>query len=291
MDNQLSQLITLVNYYNSGEHHLDLTISNPVFADCHPLRFLIFKKKFFRGYKEVAFADNTISWFQSLKKNGCRKLLLTFETEDEHSYRYLIKNPSNWYIRAVHSHYSDYWKAHWTLNEKSFSEGGPRWHVSYQLSMPNADPWRLPRHCIASEHEKLCLALSGFLTSINVQNSSGKWAAKLREIAQKMEKGQVPLHLLQHLTPKHHLQVKNARLLVLAIQCYQLLEELPFDQLNKTCHPLFKRKQSLALSRLNKAIVSSILASVNPAADREQPTTVIKGEKRPVAGNRLLIRA
>ena len=130
----LAQTITLTSYGNEYLKTGELTNfypQNSTFQHCNSVDFKEMRKKnIFSSKKEVIVADNPIKWFSLLKKDGCRKLRLYFQTEksDDHKLAGFVGGGGNWFIECVYDNYSDFWISNWT-HDKNLTE--KPWVVTY----------------------------------------------------------------------------------------------------------------------------------------------------------------
>ena len=97
MTGELAQIINLITNYNSGKIDNDLYDKNSTYQYCNSLNFIGFKKKFWRGYKEIEIANfavsnkNTKGWEKTFNK---AKDSLTSESPNLGYYKDLVPEDS-----------------------------------------------------------------------------------------------------------------------------------------------------------------------------------------------------
>ena len=119
----LAQTITLTSYGNeyleNGKLN-DFYPQNSSFEHCHSVEFKEINKKYFFSKKtEIVCAENPIEWFELLKKEGCKKLRLFYqsEKEDDHKLAGFVGGGGNFFIECVFENYSDFWINNWNYDE------------------------------------------------------------------------------------------------------------------------------------------------------------------------------
>lgn len=119
----LAQTITLTSYgneYLENEKLNDFYPQNSSFEHCHSVEFKEINKKYFFSKKtEIVCAENPIEWFELLKKEGCKKLRLFYqsEKEDDHKLAGFVGGGGNFFIECVFENYSDFWINNWNYDE------------------------------------------------------------------------------------------------------------------------------------------------------------------------------
>lgn len=134
----LAQTIALTSYGNeylrSGKLS-DFYPQNSTFQHCNSVDFKELKKKIiFTSKKEFIVANNPIEWFSLLKKEGCSKLRLYYQTEksDDPKLAGLVGGGGNYFIECIYDNYSDFWISNWT-HDKNTTE--KPWVVTYRKAV------------------------------------------------------------------------------------------------------------------------------------------------------------
>ena len=141
MQTELAQIISLTSYGN--EFIKDGTIDgnyfpkNTVFQYCNLVDFRDFRKSFLASKPvESISANNPIDWFKLLKKEGCTKLRLYYQSaiKNEFGPEYmlsgLIGGAGTWLIETGFGNYSHYWQKRWQVTNKDAPDN-KIWAVNY----------------------------------------------------------------------------------------------------------------------------------------------------------------
>ncbi|GEL09668.1 hypothetical protein SAMN05192550_1325 [Flavobacterium glycines] len=133
----LAQTIATVSY---GNEYLiknktnEFYPQNSTFQHCNTVDFREIKKSLFTKDKEITVANNPIEWFHFLSKNGCQKLSLYYQSEDNDDYRTsaFVGGGGNWYIECIYKNYSDFWISNWKHNKEIKDKP---WEATYGKSI------------------------------------------------------------------------------------------------------------------------------------------------------------
>lgn len=134
----LAQTITMTTY---GNEYLrtgkptDFNLLNSTFQHCNSVDFReIRKKNIFTAKKEAIVANTPTEWFIALKKDGCNKLRLYYQTEksDDHKLAGFAAGGGSWFIECVYDSYSDFWLSNWT-HHKNLKD--KPWIVTYRKAL------------------------------------------------------------------------------------------------------------------------------------------------------------
>lgn len=138
----LAQTIALVSYGNECLKQNKINEfypKNSTFQFCNVVDFREMKKNIFTKDTEIIVANNPVYWFEFLKKNGCQKLSLYYQSDNDEDYRTasFVGGGGNWYIECVYENYSDFWISNWKLNEEIKDKP---WKVTYGKSISKRTP-------------------------------------------------------------------------------------------------------------------------------------------------------
>jgi hypothetical protein len=129
MTGPLAQIVTLSTFGNDFLYNdklpEDFYKKNSAFQFCNKVDFRVLKKPFFflKG-KETVIADDPIAWFKYLKKDGCKRLRLYFQSSKDQSiakdYKLagLIGGGGVWLIEAIYNNHSTGWVNRWEVTKK-----------------------------------------------------------------------------------------------------------------------------------------------------------------------------
>lgn len=137
MNGILAQTIATVSFGNEylKQNKTDnFYPENSTFQHCNNVDFREKKKSIFSKDKEIIVANNPIEWFAYLKKNGCEKISLYYQSENDDDYRTsaFVGGGGNWYIECIYKNYSDFWISNWKhINEVKDKP----WNVIYGKSI------------------------------------------------------------------------------------------------------------------------------------------------------------
>lgn len=133
----LAQTIATVSHGN--EYLVENKINqfypeNSTFQHCNLVDFREMKKSLFTKDTEIIVANNPNEWFVFLKKNGCQKLALYYQSENEEDYRTsaFVGGGGNWYIECIYKNHSDFWISNWKHNKEIKDKP---WNVIYGKSI------------------------------------------------------------------------------------------------------------------------------------------------------------
>ena len=137
----LAQLVALTAYGNNYLAYDYLPAGfypeNSTFRFCNKVDFVEFHKPLFsKSFKESIVAPAPPEWFKYLKKDGCTKLRLYFQGNQdkpdtkEYKIAGLVGGGGTWYIEAIHKGYSNFWSSRWqVLDPKAVDKR--IWSVNY----------------------------------------------------------------------------------------------------------------------------------------------------------------
>ena len=175
MNGILAQLVSLTSYGNAflqGNDNIDdFYPGNSTFNFCNGVGFVNFKKSVFSSTpKEVKVADNPLEWLRLLKKDGCKKMRLFYESSKnapagtpDHKLAGMVGGGGTWMIETIHGRYSHYWFNRWQVTKKDDPDN-KIWTVSYGMidkDQPVTDK-QLDIKDIASQLEQRLKAIADF---------------------------------------------------------------------------------------------------------------------------------
>lgn len=133
----LAQTIATVSYgneYLKNDDTNEFYPKNSTFQHCNVVDFREMKKNLFTKDKEIIVANNPIEWFGFLKKNGCQKLSLYYQSVNDDDYRTsaFVDGGGNWYIECIYKNHSDFWISNWNHNKEMKDKP---WNVIYGKSI------------------------------------------------------------------------------------------------------------------------------------------------------------
>jgi hypothetical protein len=136
----LAQTISITSFgneYLKGWELSNFYPENSTFQFCKSVDFREIKKKnIFTSKKEIIVANTPIEWFIYLKKNGCKRLQLYYQTEKNDDYKSagFVGGGGNWFIKCVYEKYSDFWISNWNHNNDLKEKP---WLVTYEKAAEN----------------------------------------------------------------------------------------------------------------------------------------------------------
>jgi hypothetical protein len=172
----LAQTITLTSYGNEYLENgklLDFYPKNSSFGACHSVVFKeINTKDFFFKNTEIFCAENPLEWFELLKKEGCKKLRLFYqsEKEDNHKLAGFVSGSGNVFIECVYENYSDFWNNNWNHDENLDEKP---WKVFYE-KVVSKQPTRNQQDNLVAIRIKLKRILEE-ITEFAVKETTGNW--------------------------------------------------------------------------------------------------------------------
>jgi hypothetical protein len=144
MTGSLAQLISLASYGNeflqSGYILPDYFPDSTVFQFCNTIKFCD-RKKFFLLEKPqvVIIAENPNKWYEYLKRTGCEKIRLYYQSTkgeqgtDDFKSAGFVGGGGLWLIETIHAKYSDFWTNQWEVTKKE--DANRRiWSVTYAIA-------------------------------------------------------------------------------------------------------------------------------------------------------------
>lgn len=140
MNGPLAQLVSLVSYGNetikTGKADPAYN-SNEIFKFCGQVSFKTYKEGILSKKKTINAGNDPVEWFQFLKKDGCRKLRVTYQhSKDQEKYKDFqlagfVGGGGDWLIETIYEKHSDFWYAHWNF-EKAEQHENSLWRVEYE---------------------------------------------------------------------------------------------------------------------------------------------------------------
>lgn len=147
MQTELAQIISLTSYGNefikNGTIDENYFPGNTVFQHCTMVDFRDFRSSLFSSKPvESISANNPIDWFKLLKKEGCTKLRLYYQsaTKTEFGPEYMLAGFAGgagiWLIETDFDNYSHYWQKRWQVTNKDAPDN-KIWTVDYARVIKN----------------------------------------------------------------------------------------------------------------------------------------------------------
>lgn len=172
----LAQTITLTSYGNeyleNGKLN-DFYPQNSSFEHCHSVEFKEMNKKYFLSKKtEIVCAENPVEWFELLKKEGCKKLRLFYqsEKEDDHKLAGFVGGGGNFFIECIFENYSDFWINNWNYDENLDAKP---WKVFYGKAV-SKQPTRNQQYNLVEIRTKLKRVLEE-ITEFAFKETTENW--------------------------------------------------------------------------------------------------------------------
>lgn len=171
MTGNLSQIVTLTtfgnDYLKNGKLPVDFYPNNTSFQFCNKVDFREFKSTFFfKKLKEIVIAENPNEWFKYLKRDGCKKLRLYFQSSKDqsmakdHKLAGMVGGGGTWLIEAVYDTYSNGWANRWSVTKQDDPDH-KIWTVNYGMTVK-----KLPTIDLQIDQTEIKLKLKQTLTEI-----------------------------------------------------------------------------------------------------------------------------
>ena len=183
MNGELSQIIELVVVFNSGQFDDIYSIGNGG-KYYNPLSFIVFKKKFLGGYKEVQIGSNSKDWFVQLKGNGCQRINLVYESDNsqaaDHMLAGFVGGGGNWFLEAEYENHSDFWGAKWEVIPEKKRKNEIVWDITYALIGPERSKFKHPTYNINTQKQALSSVLDRIAKLTDVKEYLSNWGEIFR---------------------------------------------------------------------------------------------------------------
>lgn len=111
-----------------------------VFTFCNLVDFRDYKKRFLSfKYKEYVVAGTPEGWFRLLKREGCRRIRLFYQSEkassnplnmEDYKLAGLVGGGGTWLIETIYDEYSNYWANRWEVTQRE-AQDKRIWSVNY----------------------------------------------------------------------------------------------------------------------------------------------------------------